>query len=58
MALAKQLELEFPSEIIIYAMEIADPHTIGGGLTEPVRKSIGRLISKIKDQLHLWENPA
>jgi hydrogenase maturation protease len=58
LSLAKQLELEFPREIKIIAMEVADPYTIGGGLTEQVNKSIGELINKINLILDKWEGAA
>lgn len=56
MALAKQLELQFPADIKIFAMEIADPYTIGGPLTESVRGAMEGLIMKIKKQLFDWES--
>lgn len=58
LALAKELELDFPLEIRIFAMEVADPHTIGGGLTGPVAGAFGNLIDKVKGQLHDWEMAA
>jgi len=57
-ALARELKLEFPREIKIFAMEIADPYTIGGGLTEHVRNSMEGMILKIKVQLGIWESAA
>jgi len=56
MALAKQLELQFPADIKIFAMEIADPYTIGGPLTESVRGAMEGLIMKITKQLFDWES--
>lgn len=56
MALAKQLELQFPEDIKIFAMEIADPYTIGGALTDSVRGAMEGLILKIKKQLFDWES--
>lgn len=55
LALAKELELDFPKDIRIFAMEVADPHTIGGGLTGPVAGAFENLIDKVKGQLHDWE---
>jgi hydrogenase maturation protease len=55
-ALAKQLELQFPADIKIFAMEIADPYTIGGPLTVSVRGAMEGLIMKIKKQLFDWES--
>lgn len=58
MALAKQLELDFPLDIKIFALEVADPYTIGGGLTEPVKNSLDSLILLVKHQLEIWEKAA
>jgi hydrogenase maturation protease len=55
MALAKQLELQFPADIKIFAMEIADPYTIGGPLTKSVSDAMEGLILKISEQLREWE---
>jgi hydrogenase maturation protease len=52
---AAQLGLDFPSEIKIFAMEVLDPYTIGGGLTKPVEEALGNLVDKIRTQLHSWE---
>jgi hydrogenase maturation protease len=56
MALAKQLELQFPQDIKIFAMEIADPYTIGGPLTESVSAAMEGLKMKILNQLSEWES--
>jgi len=55
MALAAQLKLDFPKDIKIFALEAADPYTIGGGLTEPVKQSLDKLISLVKEELGRWE---
>lgn len=52
---ASQLGLDFPSEIKIFAMEVSDPYTIGGGLTKPVQEALNKLIDKIRTQLLAWE---
>jgi hydrogenase maturation protease len=56
MALARQLELQFPEDIKIFAMEIADPYTIGGPLTESVSNAMEGLIMIILKQLSDWES--
>ena len=56
MALAKQLELQFPEDIKIFAMEIADPYTIGGSLTQSVSMAMEGLKMKILKQLSVWES--
>jgi hydrogenase maturation protease len=58
MALASQLELDFPRDIKIFALEVADPYTIGGSLTEPVRNALRALINMVKNQLEVWEKAA
>ncbi len=52
---AAQLGLDFPGEIKIFAMEVSDPYTIGGGLTKQVDESLGNLVEKIRTQLRYWE---
>jgi hydrogenase maturation protease len=52
---AEQLELDFPGQIKIFAMEADDPYTIGGGLTEPVKAALGELVNKIRLQISDWE---
>jgi hydrogenase maturation protease len=55
---AAQLGLDFPSEIKIFAMEVADPYTIGGGLTKQVEEALDSLVEKIRTQLLYWEKVA
>lgn len=55
LALAKELELEFPKEIVIFAIEVVDPYTLGGGLTPVIREKLPELVGKIKNQLASWE---
>jgi hydrogenase maturation protease len=54
LAVAKSLELEFPEEIKIYAIEVADPYTIGGGISDAVRASIPPLVDKVLADLEAW----
>ena len=42
-AMAKELELEFPKNFRIFAVEVADPHTLGGEMTPAVRDAIPAL---------------
>jgi hydrogenase maturation protease len=55
LALAKELDLEFPKEIVIFAIEVIDPHTIGGGLTPLINEKLPNLVAMAKDQLAKWE---
>ncbi len=53
-ALARRLELEFPQEIIIFAMEVADPLTVGGTMTPAVRRALPELVEQVQDQVKRW----
>jgi hydrogenase maturation protease len=55
LVLAKEMDLEFPSEIAIFAIEIVDSSTLGGGLTQPVADNLGALVERVKDRLAMWE---
>lgn len=48
LALADRLDLDFPKDIKIFAMEIADPYTVGGDLSEPVKKALPELIQRVE----------
>ncbi len=54
LALAKELKLDFPRDIKIFALEVSDPYTVGGGLTGPVAGAFGGLVDKVKGQLKEW----
>ena len=54
--IANELNLEFPQEIKVLAIEVADPDTIGGKLTPPVAKAIDELARRVKAHLRQWEN--
>ena len=51
LTLAAQLELDFPGEIHIIAMEVADPHTIGGELTPAVRQALPELVARVRERV-------
>jgi len=53
--IAGQLQLEFPREIKVLAVEVADPHTVGGGLSEAVANALGEVITRVKEDLRRWE---
>ncbi len=53
--IADQLNLEFPREIKILAIEVADSHTIGGELSEPVGGAMGKLAGRVKEYLQGWK---
>lgn len=54
LALARQLEVEFPTEIKILAVETADTTTIGGSLSEPVAAAIAPLTERVVTQVRQW----
>lgn len=53
-ALAEQMELEYPKEIKIISMEAEDTSTIGKGLSESVKKSLPEFETIIKNQMRIW----
>lgn len=55
LALAKQLNLDFPKEIKIFALEVEDPYTIGGKLSEPVSRALKELVRRVYAQVHRWQ---
>lgn len=56
--IANRLSLDFPDEIKILAVEVAEPLTIGGKLSEPVAKALNRLVQYAKAYLQYWEKEA
>lgn len=54
LTLARALQLPFPEEIQIYAVEVADPMTIGGEVTPPVRQAIPELARRVREQVRKW----
>ena len=53
-ALASQLEVNYPDEFHILGVEVADPFTLGGDLHPAVQAAIPRLCQRVRDLL----NPA
>lgn len=58
LAVAKQLNLDFPKEIRIFALEVEDPYTIGGGLSAPVRETLKELVQRVYTQIERWHKEA
>lgn len=54
LALANELELDFPKEFVIYAIEVEDPFTIGGGMTQGVLSALPKLVEKVKTKVDEW----
>lgn len=55
LALARQLEVDFPSEIKIFAVEAADMTTIGGQISASVADVIPQLVDRIVLQIRDWQ---
>jgi len=51
--LAREMELDFPKEVTIVAVEAEDVTTLGGVMTEAVRKSLPELIDRIEQLVSL-----
>lgn len=54
LALAHQLQLEFPKEFRIFAVEVVDPRTLGGPMTPAVRDAIPELCARVRSALEAW----
>lgn len=50
-ATAQALTLNFPKDIKIFAIEVEDPHTVGGQLSPAVAQALGRLIQQVERQV-------
>lgn len=50
-ALARQLEVNYPDQFHILGVEVADPFTLGGDLHPAVRAAIPRLCKRVRDLL-------
>ena len=48
---ARQLQLEFPGDIRILAVEASDIGTIGGGLSDAVRRAVPRVVARVTRML-------
>lgn len=55
LVLAKELELNFPQEIKIFAMEVADPYTVGGEMSGAARQAVPALVRRVEEQLRAWK---
>lgn len=55
LALAQLLEMKFPQDIRIYAIEVQDAYTVGGGVSRPVRAALDELTERICRTVADWE---
>ena len=58
LALARQMELDFPQQFKILALEVADATTIGGALTPAVIVALPELIQRARAVIDGWETEA
>lgn len=56
--MARQLQLHFPQEIRILAMEVQQPDQFHVGLTPPVRRALPDFVERARRILHEWLQPA
>jgi len=54
MDMAEQMDLVFPKDIVIFAMEIQDSLTVGGEMTQPIIDALPKLVERVEQQLALW----
>jgi hydrogenase maturation protease len=52
--LAEKLQIEFPTDIRILAVEIEPPYQLREGLSSVIQSSISNLIQRAKEILHNW----
>ena len=55
-ALARALDLDFPEQLAILAVEISDGECFGAPLSEPVRAAIDQVVNRVKTQLVQWRS--
>ncbi len=55
--IASELDLHFPQEIKIFALEVEDPYSIGGEMTVSAQKGMIKLKEMVKKQLRIWSEP-
>lgn len=54
LAVARALGIPFPEQIEVFAVEVADPFTIGGDLTPEVRRALPELVRQVQTQVQEW----
>jgi len=54
LALAKQMQLDYPQEFAIYSMEAEDPYTIGKGLTPAIEAKLPELVQRVEERVMEW----
>lgn len=56
--LAEQMQLDFPEEIKIFAVEVDDPYTVGKEMSAAVSKSLKKLIPCVMAYVNWWQDRA
>ena len=54
MTLAREMQIPFPSRVKILAVEVVDPHTIGGPLSPAVDVALPAVVERGLKQIHAW----
>jgi hydrogenase maturation protease len=54
-AVAEPLGLGFPSRTVVFAIEVADPYTLGAGLTPVVAEAVDELVRRVRARIRGWE---
>ncbi len=57
LALARRLEVPFPTAIRILTVETADPYTLGAGLTPAVARALPELVARAREILRAFDAP-
>lgn len=39
----------------MFAVEVEDPYTLGGGLSEPVARSVTEVVARVRDVIDRWD---
>jgi len=54
-AVAARLGLGFPTQTVVFAVEVVDPYTLGAGLSPPVADAVEELVRRVREQVRAWE---
>jgi hydrogenase maturation protease len=54
LAMAKQLDIPFPQELCILAMEVENPYQVREGLSPSVEKSLAHFVERAREVLQCW----
>jgi hydrogenase maturation protease len=55
-AVGKLLGLGFPADVLVLAVEVVDPYTMGAGLSAPVAAALPELVRRARRQVERWES--